>query len=195
MGPEAPTGRIWLWGALLYAWFYLSFSAWSDVAIGVGALCGRRVQENFAYPWAAIDPADFWRRYNRPAQEFFREDVFRPLGGPRRPIRVALATFLVSALLVASVREGWGLVVTEAAACGTPSIVYDVPGLRDAVRHEVTGLVVPPTPADLAAAMRRIIQERALAQRLGAAALELSKTFNYDRSAEVLRQGIRARLS
>jgi len=99
------------------------------------------------------------------------------------------------ALLVASVREGWGLVVTEAAACGTPSIVYDVPGLRDAVRHEVTGLVVPPTPADLAAAMRRIIQDGALAQRLGAAALELSKTFNYDRSAEVLRQGILARLS
>lgn len=98
------------------------------------------------------------------------------------------------ALLVASVREGWGLVVTEAAACGTPSIVYDVPGLRDAVRHEVTGLVVRPTPDGMAAAMRRLIQDPALAQRLGAAALAWSKTFNYDHSAEVLRQGILARL-
>jgi glycosyltransferase involved in cell wall biosynthesis len=100
-----------------------------------------------------------------------------------------------NALLVASVREGWGLVVTEAAACGTPSIVYDVPGLRDAVRHEVTGLVVRPTPADLAKAMRRIIEDPALAQRLGAAALEFSRTFSYDHSADALRRGILARLS
>jgi glycosyltransferase involved in cell wall biosynthesis len=99
------------------------------------------------------------------------------------------------ALLVASVREGWGLVVTEAAACGTPSIVYDVPGLRDAVRHEATGLVVAPRPDDMAAAMRRIIQDPALAHRLGAEALAWSKTFNYDHSADVLRQGILARVS
>ena len=99
------------------------------------------------------------------------------------------------ALLVASVREGWGLVVTEAAACGTPSIVYDVPGLRDAVRHEVTGLTVAPTPAAMAAAMRRIIQDPALAQRLGAGALDFSRAFNYDHSADVLRQGILARLA
>jgi glycosyltransferase involved in cell wall biosynthesis len=99
------------------------------------------------------------------------------------------------ALLVASVREGWGLVVTEAAACGTPAIVYDVPGLRDAVREGVTGLTVRPTPADMAASMRRLIGDPALRQGLGAAALAWSKTFDYDHSADVLRQGILARLS
>jgi glycosyltransferase involved in cell wall biosynthesis len=45
----------------------------------------------------------------------------------------------VHALLMASVREGWGLVVTEANRCGTPAIVYDVPGLRDSVRDGKTG--------------------------------------------------------
>ncbi|GAA3338434.1 glycosyltransferase family 4 protein [Amorphoplanes nipponensis] len=48
-----------------------------------------------------------------------------------------------------SVREGWGLVVTEAAALGTPTIAYDVPGLRDSARA-AGGIVVPPRPEALA---------------------------------------------
>lgn len=44
-----------------------------------------------------------------------------------------------------SVREGWGLVVTEAAALGTPTVAYDVPGLRDSTRA-AEGVVVPPEP-------------------------------------------------
>ncbi len=47
-----------------------------------------------------------------------------------------------------SVREGWGLVVTEAAAVGTPTVAYDVPGLRDSTRA-AQGVVVPPTPLAL----------------------------------------------
>jgi glycosyltransferase involved in cell wall biosynthesis len=45
-------------------------------------------------------------------------------------------------LLHASVKEGWGLVVLEAAYMGTPSVVYNVPGLRDVVKHQKTGIVV-----------------------------------------------------
>lgn len=45
-------------------------------------------------------------------------------------------------LLVPGVREGWGLVVTEANAMGTPAVAYDVPGLRDSVIHGVTGTLV-----------------------------------------------------
>ncbi|AEV85686.1 Glycogen synthase [Actinoplanes sp. SE50] len=51
--------------------------------------------------------------------------------------------------LAASVREGWGLVVTEAAALGTPTIAYDVPGLRDSTRA-AHGIVVPPHPEAMA---------------------------------------------
>ncbi|BCJ49571.1 glycosyl transferase [Actinoplanes sp. NBRC 14428] len=51
--------------------------------------------------------------------------------------------------LSTSVREGWGLVVTEAAALGTPTIAYDVPGLRDSTRA-AGGVVVPPEPQALA---------------------------------------------
>lgn len=47
-----------------------------------------------------------------------------------------------SVILVTSVKEGWGLVVTEANSQGTPAIVYDVDGLRDSVQHGKTGVLV-----------------------------------------------------
>src|SRR3712207_6222469 len=45
-------------------------------------------------------------------------------------------------ILVPAVREGWGLIVTEANAMGTPAIGYDVPGLRDSILHGETGITV-----------------------------------------------------
>jgi len=57
-----------------------------------------------------------------------------------------------SVLWMTSVREGWGLAVSEAAAHGTPAVVYDVPGLRESVNHGSTGLVVPPDSLALARA-------------------------------------------
>src|SRR6185437_7088782 len=53
------------------------------------------------------------------------------------------------ALVATSVREGWGLVVTEAAAVGTVSIGYDVPGLRDSIGAS-GGILTPADPASLA---------------------------------------------
>jgi glycosyltransferase involved in cell wall biosynthesis len=50
--------------------------------------------------------------------------------------------------IATSVREGWGLVVTEAAAVGTPTVAYDVPGLRDSTRA-ADGVVVPASPTAL----------------------------------------------
>jgi glycosyltransferase involved in cell wall biosynthesis len=95
-----------------------------------------------------------------------------------------------TALLMASVREGWGLVVTEAGARGTPAIVYDVPGLRDAVRDCDTGLVVPPEPRAMAAAMRRLADDPRLRRRLGRSAAAWSLGFTFDRSAAALRAGL-----
>lgn len=58
-----------------------------------------------------------------------------------------------------SVREGWGRMVTEAAAVGTPAVVYAVPGLRDAVVDQETGLIVPANPAEAAAAIRDLFRD------------------------------------
>src|SRR5262249_40362898 len=59
-------------------------------------LLGGRTREPTDNPILARTPADFWRRYNRPAQQFLAEDVFKPLGGLRAPIRATLATFAIS---------------------------------------------------------------------------------------------------
>jgi phosphatidyl-myo-inositol dimannoside synthase len=66
--------------------------------------------------------------------------------------------------------EGFGLVFLEAGACGRPVIASNTSGCRDAVVHGETGLLVPPSDAGtLAAAIRRILEDRALARALGEA--------------------------
>jgi len=62
-------------------------------------LLGGRGRDPMDNPFAAWSPADFWRRYNRPAQQFFQEDVFKRLGGRRRPLRAALGTFAISGVI------------------------------------------------------------------------------------------------
>jgi glycosyltransferase involved in cell wall biosynthesis len=90
------------------------------------------------------------------------------------------------ALLLTSVREGWGLVVTEANACGTPAIVYDVPGLRDSVRHELTGLIVAPQPLSLFQAMIRVTTDPGFYSRLAAEGKRWSRTFSFDDAASLV---------
>jgi len=57
-----------------------------------------------------------------------------------------------------SIREGWGLVVSEAAAVGTPTISYDAPGLRDSTRA-AGGVLVPQDPEALARWIPRLMPE------------------------------------
>jgi glycosyltransferase involved in cell wall biosynthesis len=99
------------------------------------------------------------------------------------------------ALLLASAREGWGLVVTEANAFGTPAIGYNVPGLRDSIRNNQTGLLVSPTPEALAGAMTYLWEDQALYQRFSAAANEWSATFTFDDTAREFRKGLESVVS
>jgi glycosyltransferase involved in cell wall biosynthesis len=70
--------------------------------------------------------------------------------------------------------------VTEANALGTPAIAYDVPGLRDSIRHDQTGLLTQPSPDALADAMIRLWVDRGLYKRLAARAIAWSSTFSFD---------------
>lgn len=66
-------------------------------------------------------------------------------------------------LLHASIKEGWGLVVLEAASQGTPSVVYNVSGLRDVVKNGKTGIVIHQnTPEELAKAALDLYENVAL---------------------------------
>ncbi len=86
--------------------------------------------------------------------------------------------------LFPSPKEGWGITVVEAAACGTPSIASDSPGLRDSVRHMETGYLVPhgDVPA-LAARMLELAGDSALVARLGGGARRFAERLTWERSA------------
>ena len=95
-------------------------------------------------------------------------------------------------LLMASVREGWGLSIAEAGACGTPAVVYDVPGLRDAVRSGETGLVVAPSPEGMARGMAELIADPSRYERIASEARRWSATFSFDAAADAMRAVITA---
>ena len=62
---------------------YLDFSAYSDMAIGMGLMIGFHYLENFNYPYTSDSITDFWRRWHISLGSFFRDYVYIPLGGNR----------------------------------------------------------------------------------------------------------------
>lgn len=88
------------------------------------------------------------------------------------------------ALISTSVREGWGLVAVEAAACGTPAVVYNVPGLRDCVKNKKTGLICPEnSPYELAKEVKKVLTDNAFRKNLSQNALNYSRNFSWDKTA------------
>ncbi|MBI4972698.1 MAG: glycosyltransferase family 4 protein [Candidatus Omnitrophica bacterium] len=88
------------------------------------------------------------------------------------------------ALLFPSVKEGWGMVVTEANACGTPAIVSNVTGLKDSVVNEKTGIILSknPTEQEMASAISKIINDNAFRAYLFKNASDWSRKFDWDES-------------
>lgn len=78
--------------SVLYAWIYavsytlqiyFDFSAYSDMAIGLGKIMGLNFMENFNYPYIAKSITEFWRRWHISLSTWFRDYVYIPLGGNR----------------------------------------------------------------------------------------------------------------
>ena len=78
-----PAAGVWLGGLAYMLQIYLDFSAYSDMAIGMGLMCGFHYKENFNYPYIADSITDFWRRWHISLSSFFRDYVYIPLGGNR----------------------------------------------------------------------------------------------------------------
>lgn len=74
---------LWLGVFAYMLQIYLDFSAYSDMAIGMGRMVGFRYLENFNYPYIAKSVQDFWRRWHISLSTFFRDYVYIPLGGSR----------------------------------------------------------------------------------------------------------------
>jgi len=68
---------------VLYLFFYFDFAGYSDIAIGFGMLLGIKPPENFRKPFQATTVSEFWRNWHISLVDWFRENVFIPLGGMR----------------------------------------------------------------------------------------------------------------
>lgn len=88
-------------GAVAYSLqIYYDFSAYSDMAIGMGKMMGFHFQENFQYPYISLSIREFWRRWHISLSSWFRDYLYIPLGGSRtgKTYRNLLIVFCVTGL-------------------------------------------------------------------------------------------------
>ncbi len=102
-GVGASTATAWL-GLVCYTFqIFFDFSGYSDMAIGLGAVFGLPLPENFRQPYRATSLTDFWRRWHITLSTWFRDYLYIPLGGNRR----GAARTLVHLIAVAVVCGLW----------------------------------------------------------------------------------------
>jgi glycosyltransferase involved in cell wall biosynthesis len=88
-------------------------------------------------------------------------------------------------LAFASPKEGWGITNLEAAACATPVVASNSPGIRESVRDGKTGFLAPHGDITaMAAAMRRLAESPELVASLGVEARTFAESFTWERAAD-----------
>jgi len=124
--------------------------------------------------------------YERPALESLRAELGATdwVQLPGRVGEDALLSWYRRAWVVASSsqREGWGMTLTEAAACGTPSVATNIAGHADAVLDGESGLLVDDGD-ELAPALARVLGDEVLRSRLAKGALARARWFTWDATA------------
>jgi glycosyltransferase involved in cell wall biosynthesis len=124
--------------------------------------------------------------YERPALEALRDQLGAAdwLQLPGRVGEDELVDWYRRAWVVASSsqREGWGMTLTEAAACGTPAVATAIAGHADAVLNGESGLLVQ-DEHELSVALGRVLGDDVLRSRLSRGALARSRWFTWDATA------------
>ena len=102
----------WLYGIAFALQIYFDFSAYSDMAIGLGRIFGFHFNENFNYPFISKSITEFWRRWHISLGTWFRDYLYIPLGGNRVKIpRHIFNIFVVWALTGLWHGAGWNFVL------------------------------------------------------------------------------------
>ncbi len=85
----------WLAAFLYMLQIYFDFSAYSDMAIGLGRTLGFTYKENFNYPYISASVTEFWRRWHISLGSFFRDYIYIPLGANRRGAARTILNLLI----------------------------------------------------------------------------------------------------
>ena len=92
---------------------YIDFAAYTNLAIGSALLVGIRLPENFAFPYRAVSPTDFWRRWHMSLSRWIRDYLFFPLAARYRtwPLRQHVSLVITMGLVGLWHGAGFGFVV------------------------------------------------------------------------------------
>ena len=105
----------WLGAVSYLLQLYFDFSGYTDMALGLAAMLGYELPENFRYPYAACGMRDFWRRWHISLSAWFTDYVYIPLGGNRRSRAVTCRNIMIVFFLTgiwhgsAATFIAWGL--------------------------------------------------------------------------------------
>ncbi len=107
-GAPSSVTLVWMTAVAYTLQIYYDFSAYSDMAIGLGRFFGFHLPENFNYPYISKSITEFWRRWHMTLGSWFKDYVYIPLGGSRRgAYRTALNLLIVFALTGLWHGVGW----------------------------------------------------------------------------------------
>ena len=84
----------WMFGISYMLQIYFDFSAYSDMAIGLGRMFGFHFLENFNYPYISKSITEFWRRWHISLSSWFKDYVYIPLGGNRKETKILIRNIL-----------------------------------------------------------------------------------------------------
>src|SRR5690606_23822013 len=103
---DALTGtESWMAAYTFGFYIYNDFSAYTDMAIGLGVMMGVRFADNFRSPYLSASPTEFWRRWHITLSRWIRDYIYIPLGGNRKG---AVRTYvnLMAAMLISGLWHG-----------------------------------------------------------------------------------------
>ena len=104
--PDAYSGFECLMGLLGFTMqIYLDFSGYSDISIGIAAMLGIRLRENFAFPYRSRNLTEFWHRWHISLSTWFRDYLYIPLGGNRHGMFCTCLSLLVT-MIAAGIWHG-----------------------------------------------------------------------------------------
>lgn len=89
----------WIFGISYTLQIYFDFSAYSDMAIGLGRIFGFHFLENFNYPYISKSITEFWRRWHISLSSWFKDYVYIPLGGNKNGLKIQIRNILIVWLL------------------------------------------------------------------------------------------------
>ncbi len=135
--PELLDTKVAWLGALGYTLqIYFDFSAYSDMAIGLGMLFGFTFPENFNRPYSAVSITDFWRRWHITLSRWFKDYLYIPLGGNRRgTARTCLNMAIVCVLCGLWHGANWTFLLWGIYHGGF-LVIERISGLRDLAHHK-----------------------------------------------------------